>query len=267
MKKLVIILVSTIFWSCGDDFLDNPPNIGLTPDKLREFVNSKVDIDEITAKINHGANLKEIQTMAFMKIQEFAKAQNIPVGQVKKYVKSGVKFEEIQDVMERGLTADKLVTIVNSGISLEQIEKLISNSANVEDFEEFATETLEKFTLKYNIPIDQMNEYVHKSDVSVQNVQDLLTNGVTPNQIEDMVKSAAGDPAQIQAVLLKKVTGFEMEQLKSINDKEQQLSKILNKKFKFESAVDVHNFFFQNKIDFTDIDGFMKTWTSGGDDP
>ena len=41
MKKLVIIFVSTIFWSCGDDFLDNPPNIGLTPDKLTDLASAK----------------------------------------------------------------------------------------------------------------------------------------------------------------------------------------------------------------------------------
>lgn len=41
MKKLVIILVSTIFWSCGDDFLDNPPNIGLTPDKLTDLASAQ----------------------------------------------------------------------------------------------------------------------------------------------------------------------------------------------------------------------------------
>ena len=41
MRKLVIIFVSTIFWSCGDDFLDNPPNIGLTPDKLTDLASAK----------------------------------------------------------------------------------------------------------------------------------------------------------------------------------------------------------------------------------
>ena len=41
MKKLVIIFVSTIFWSCGDDFLDNPPNIGLTPDKLTDLASAQ----------------------------------------------------------------------------------------------------------------------------------------------------------------------------------------------------------------------------------
>ncbi len=41
MKKLVIIFVYTIFWSCGDDFLDNPPNIGLTPDKLTDLASAQ----------------------------------------------------------------------------------------------------------------------------------------------------------------------------------------------------------------------------------
>mgnify|MGYP001189660527 FL=1 len=41
MKKLVIIFVSAVFWSCGDDFLDNPPNIGLTPDKLTDFASAQ----------------------------------------------------------------------------------------------------------------------------------------------------------------------------------------------------------------------------------
>ena len=37
MKKIVLIFVTAVFWSCGDDFLDNPPNIGLTPDKLTDL--------------------------------------------------------------------------------------------------------------------------------------------------------------------------------------------------------------------------------------
>ena len=41
MKKLVILFVSVIFWSCGDDFLDNPPNIGLTPDKLTDLASAQ----------------------------------------------------------------------------------------------------------------------------------------------------------------------------------------------------------------------------------
>ena len=41
MKKVVILFVSVIFWSCGDDFLDNPPNIGLTPDKLTDLASAQ----------------------------------------------------------------------------------------------------------------------------------------------------------------------------------------------------------------------------------
>lgn len=41
MKKIVLIFFATVFWSCGDDFLDNPPNIGLTPDKLTDLASAE----------------------------------------------------------------------------------------------------------------------------------------------------------------------------------------------------------------------------------